>query len=57
MNKEELYAILIDNPKGNIQERFFKKKFPDIYQDVISWKFPSDFKFTQKLYHYFNNDS
>lgn len=57
MNKEELYVLLIANPKGNIQERFFKKKFPDIYQDVISWKFPSDFKFTQKLYHYFNNDS
>ena len=56
ISKEEVLGILTTQPKGNIQERLFKLKFPEIYQEVLSMSFPEDFKFTQKLYHYFHND-
>ena len=54
--KEEVLSILKTHPNGNIEEPQFKKKFPEHYQILSTWDFPSDFKFTQKLFHYFNND-
>ena len=55
--KEEVLSILKTHPNGNIEEPQFKKKFPEHYQILSAWEFPSDFKFTQKLFHYFNDDS
>ena len=54
--KEEVLSILKTHPNGNIEEPQFKKKFPEHYQILSTWNFPSDFKFTQKLFHYFNDD-
>ena len=54
--KEEVLSILKIHPNGNIEEPQFKKKFPEHYQILSTWEFPSDFKFTQKLFHYFNDD-
>ena len=54
--KEEVLSILKTHPNGNIEEPQFKKKFLEHYQILSTWNFPSDFKFTQKLFHYFNND-
>lgn len=56
MTKEEVLSILKTHPNGNIEESNFKKKFPEHYQILSTWNFPTDFKFTQKLFHYFNND-
>ena len=56
MTKEEVLSILKTHPNGNIEESNFKKKFPELYQEFLSWSFPDDFKFTQKLFHYFNDD-
>lgn len=46
----------MSKPRSNIEEINFKKKFPELYKDVISLSFPEDFKFTQKLYHFFHDD-
>ena len=54
--KEEVLSIIKTKPNGNIEEFNFKKKFLELYQELSTWDFPSDFKFTQKLFHYFNND-
>ena len=54
--KDNVLFILKTKPDGNIEEINFKRKFPEIYRDLSSWVFPNDFKFVQKLYHYFNND-
>lgn len=54
--KEEVLSILKTHPNGNIEEYNFKKKFPNHYEEVLKLSYPEDFKFTQKLYHYFNND-
>ena len=56
MTKEEVLSIIKKHPNGNIKESQFKKKFPELYQDILSWSFPDEFKWTQKLFHYFNND-
>ena len=54
--KEEVLGIITTQPNGNIEEKNFKKKFPELYQEIINLNFPSEFKFTQKLYHYFYDD-
>ena len=54
--KEEVLSILKTHPNCNIEEPQFKKKFLEHYQILSTWNFPSDFKFTQKLFHYFNDD-
>lgn len=56
MSKEEVFQILMEHPKFYCKEKIFKKKFPEFYSDLNSWNFLSDFIFSQKLYHYFNDD-
>ena len=56
ITKEDVLSILKTHPNGNIEEPQFKKKFPEHYQILSIWDFPSNFKFTQKLFHYFNDD-
>lgn len=56
ISKEEVLGIITTQPNGNIEEYNFKKKFPEHYQEVLNCNFPSDFKFNQKLYHYFHDD-
>ena len=56
MTKEELFYLVTTKPNGNIEEKLFKRKFPEYYQEVNNLNFPSDFSWTQKLYHYFNDD-
>jgi hypothetical protein len=59
MSKEEVFQFLCSdfNKSGYFsKERGFKNKFPEYYKDILTWSFPSGFKFSQKLYHYFNND-
>ena len=55
-SKEEVLSIITTQPNGNIEEKQFKKKFPELYQEIQSLSFPEEFKWTQKLYHYFNDD-
>ena len=57
MNKEEVFNLLKTKGGFYCQEKQFIKKFPDIYDDICRIDFPEDFSFSQKLYHYFNNDS
>lgn len=55
-SKEEAFEIITSQPNGNIELKCFKKKFPELYKEILSLSFPENFKWTQKLYHYFNND-
>ena len=56
ISKEEVLNIITTQPYGNIEEKWFKKKFPELYQEIQSIKFPENFKWSQKLYHFFHND-
>lgn len=47
----------INNNSNNRKENVFKVHFPEIYNEICSWKFPDNFKFSQKLYHFINDDS
>lgn len=55
MKKSELFSFIKENPTY-CRESYFSSKFPSFYADVLSWSFPADFKFSQKLYHYFRDD-
>lgn len=52
---EKLITFILDN-SNNRKEQRFKQFFPNEYEEISSWEFPNDFKFSQKLYHYINND-
>ena len=52
--KDLIKALYTDRNNG--REILFKKRFPYHYSVICSWNFPADFKFTQKVYHYINND-
>lgn len=56
MTKDELY--LLCKRKGNTycNEKIFSLHFSQFYLEILNLHFPKDFKFSQKLYHYFNND-
>ena len=56
MKKEEVFELLKTKGGFYCQEKQFIKRFPDIYENICKIDFPSDFKFTQKLFHYFNDD-
>ena len=56
ISKQEVLSIIISQPKYYLQEKIFSKKFPKLYQEIQSINFPEDFKWTQKLYHFFNDD-
>ena len=57
MDKDDVLKLVISKPNVFCIEKQFRKNFTNIYNDVLKWDFPNDFKFSQKLYHYFNNDS
>ena len=52
---KELINFILDN-SNNRKEQRFKKFFPKEYEEILSWDFPDNFRFSQKLYHYINND-
>ena len=54
--KNEVLSIIMSQPKQFLQEKQFKNKFPELYQEIQSINFPEDFKWTQKLYHFFHDD-
>ena len=56
MSKEELFVLKTTKPTGNIEKCNFKKKYQDFYKEINNINFPIDFIWTQKLYHYFNDD-
>lgn len=56
MSKEELFVLITTKPNGNIEKCNFKKKYQDFYKEINNINFPIDFIWTQKLYHYFNDD-
>jgi hypothetical protein len=57
MTKSELFEYLKHNGHGNYtKENYFKKHFPDVYDEVSLWSFLDNFKFNQKLFHFFHDD-
>lgn len=56
ISKDELYLQLKKNSIISTREGVFKKNYPQFYQDLLTWSFPCNFTFGQKLYHYINND-
>lgn len=56
MDKNNVLNLVKSKPNVFCIENRFKKYFQEIYDDILKWKFPDNFKFSQKLYHYFNND-
>jgi len=59
MTLDELRILICSdkNKSGSYsRESVWKNTFSEFYNDLQSWTFPSDFKFTQMVYHYINND-
>lgn len=52
----ELKKFISENPAKTIQEKGFKKLFPIQHSNISKIKFPPEFSWSQKLYHYVNND-
>lgn len=52
ITKDECLKLIKSEPKKYCREKYFKKCFPDFYQEIIS-TFPENFKFSQKLFHFF----
>ena len=40
----------------HIKETQFKKYLPNLYTEMMSWDFPNDFTWSQKIYHFGRND-
>ena len=58
IRNKELYKELMSskNPQ-DFRDIVFKKKHPNIYDDIVSFQYPDFCKtFGQKLYHYIHND-
>ena len=55
MTKEELKNFVLSNPR-KCNYKFIQSNFPEIYNEIISLDCPDDFTFSQKLYHYMNDD-
>lgn len=56
MSKKELLDIVLSNPKLLYNLKVTLNHYPKIYQDFLTWKFPDNFNFSQKLYHYLYDD-
>ena len=56
MSKKELLDIILSNPKLLFNLKATFKKYQDLYQDFLTWSFPDNFSFSQKLYHYLYDD-
>lgn len=60
MNKKDLLNLIsLPKSKGGtnqIQESGFSKKFPQEYVELLKIRFPENFWFRQKLYHYLHDD-
>ena len=54
--KDEVLSILQTQPNGNIEQYNFQRKYPELYQEIQSLYFPENFKWTQKLFHFFHDD-
>ena len=52
----EITSEILKTPRQLLQERSFAKRYPDNYNELLSWDFPYGFTFTQKLYHYLHDD-
>lgn len=56
MSKKELLDILLSNSKLLLNLKNTLRHYPDIYNDFLTWVFPKEFSFSQKLYHYLYDD-
>ena len=56
MTKNELFDIITKKSSTYCNEKVFKSHFTHFYNEISALSFPADFKFSQKLYHYFHND-
>lgn len=56
MNKFELFNFIKQHPHCNTNEYIFSKRYPKYYQKLLSYDFPSNFKFSQKIWHFLQND-
>jgi hypothetical protein len=57
IQKEVLKSFLLSNQNtGYCREKWFKKHYVELYNDFLTWNFPDDFRFPQKLFHYLNDD-
>ena len=54
MRTDILNFLLLNT--NNRREEKIKEQFPDDYKEFSSWIFPDNFSFTQKMYHFINDD-
>lgn len=55
INKYEIIEAL-KKDKNKVSEQKFKIAYENVYQEVLKYKFPNEFVWSQKLYHYLYND-
>ena len=53
---EDVFDI-VSHHKACVKEDVFKKYFQNIYKNVMEFNFPSEFTFSQKIFHFLRNDS
>ena len=57
MTKEKLKEFLLKSSNVScFKKSYWKNHFIQFYNGIQSWIFPDNFKFTQKIYHYINDD-
>ena len=59
MDKLELLCYLqnIDDKSGGFKKKeSIKKRYPEIYEELIKIDFPEHFTFVQKLWHFLQDD-
>lgn len=55
--KEELKCFLsLKQLKRNFTKNYFHQNYSELYSDFLTWNFPNDFTFAQKIFHYLNDD-
>ena len=55
MTKEAIIEQLKSHP-NYMMEKSFRLRFPEAYSEICNIKFPDNFVFNQKIYHYLNDD-
>lgn len=55
-NIKDVFSVVLKH-KACVKESVFKKYFPKIYEEMNSVKYPDEFIFAQKLFHYLQGDT
>lgn len=56
IQKETILNLINSKEEHQFNAQCLKKHYNELFNDLLTWSFPNDFKFSQKLYHYLYDD-